>query len=74
MELQLFHYMRVGFEIQSAVVNVYKNVVSENSVDTTLAETLCVLSSFDDWCLFPRRILLVICELIPRFQDMCFLE
>jgi len=59
---------------QSAVVNIYKNVVLENFVDTTLAESLCGLSSFDYWYLFPCRILLVICELIPWFQDMCFLE
>jgi hypothetical protein len=45
----------------SAVVNVYENVVLENSVASTLGGQLCVLSSFDYRYLFPCRILLIFC-------------
>ena len=53
--------------VLSAVFDVYKNVVLENFVASTLAERLCVLSSFDYWYLFPCQIVLVICELILWF-------
>jgi len=39
--------MRVGFETQSTVFNVYKNIVLENFIASTLAERMCVVSSFD---------------------------